>query len=243
MKNKITKKEINDIAIHNREIQFRHHSSNENLKPFELIKQGNRDSVTALRKNDEQHNVGLLSHNPLRNMRYLFVSTAAYATNYAIQGGLDSETAYNTSDIFIQRMDEMSDINDIQTLKYEMVDYFTKAVAEVKKEKIYSIVVIQCIEYIDFHLHEKITLDALAEYLDRNPSYISTLFKKEIGKTLSAYILEQKINVAKQLLNNITYSYSDISKILAFSSQSYFIHIFKKQTGLTPKEYRTICRN
>lgn len=243
MKNKITKKEINDIAIHNREIQFRHHSSNENLEPFELVKQGNHDSVTVLQKNDALHNTGLLSHNPLRNTRYLFVSTAAYATNYAIQGGLDSETAYNISDSFIQLMDEMSDINDIQSLKYEMIEYFTKTVAAVKKEKIYSIVVIQCIEYIDFHLHEKITLDSLAKHLDRNPCYISTLFKKEIGKTLSAYILEQKINVAKQLLNNINYSYSDISNILAFSSQSYFIYMFKKETGLTPKEYRTMCKN
>lgn len=243
MKNKITKKEINEIAIHNREIQFRHHSSNENLEPFELVKQGNRDSVTVLQKNDALHNTGLLSHNPLRNTRYLFVSTAAYATNYAIQGGLDSETAYNISDSFIQLMDEMSDINDIQSLKYEMIEYFTKTVAAVKKEKIYSIVVIQCIEYIDFHLHEKITLDSLAKHLDRNPCYISTLFKKEIGKTLSAYILEQKINVAKQLLNNINYSYSDISNILAFSSQSYFIYMFKKETGLTPKEYRTMCKN
>ncbi len=243
MKNKVTKKEVNDIAIHNREMQFRHHSSNENLEPFLLVKQGKRDSVAVLQKNDELHNTGLLSHDPLRNMRYLFVCTAAHATIYAIQGGLDSEMAYNISDLFIQRMDELADIKDIQSLKYEMVDYFAKEVADVKKKKIYSVIIIQCIEYIDFHLHEKITLDDLAKHLDRNPSYISTLFKKEIGKTLSAYILEQKINVAKQLLCNINYSYSDISNILAFSSQSYFISVFKKETGVTPKEYRTLCTN
>ena len=68
--------------------------------------------------------------------------------------------------------------------------------------------------------------------------YLSTKFKKETGMTLSQYIQEQKIGKAKSLLKSTDRSILEIATYLGFSSQGYFQNVFKKLTGMTPKDYR-----
>ena len=67
---------------------------------------------------------------------------------------------------------------------------------------------------------------------------LSKLFKQEMGITLSRYIRDQKINVACNMLRHLDESSLTIANYLGFSSQSHFIQVFKKSTGLTPEEYR-----
>ena len=71
-----------------------------------------------------------------------------------------------------------------------------------------------------------------------NESYLSTLFKKETGTSVSGYILSKRMEAAENMLKFSDYTYAEISSILAFSSQSHFARIFKQQTGYTPKQYR-----
>lgn len=55
-------------------------------------------------------------------------------------------------------------------------------------------------DYIDYHLHEKITIQVLAEFVDLNPNYLSTLFKKETKQTISECIEKKKIKTAENML-------------------------------------------
>jgi AraC-like DNA-binding protein len=71
-----------------------------------------------------------------------------------------------------------------------------------------------------------------------NPTYFSTLFKKEMGVTFSNYILNVKIDHAKRLLKNTNMSLISIAIELGFDNQSYFSNVFKKATNMTPKQYR-----
>lgn len=91
---------------------------------------------------------------------------------------------------------------------------------------------------IYYHLHEPIHTEILAEHVGLNRSYLSTLFKKETGQTLSQYILSKRIEAAQNMLRFSDYSYAEIAASLAFSSQSHFIRVFRAQTGYTPKEFR-----
>ena len=68
--------------------------------------------------------------------------------------------------------------------------------------------------------------------------YLSRLFKKETGVSVSAYIRSQKIDMAKNLLRFSDYSMIDIANRLSFSSQSHFIQQFREVVGMTPKKYR-----
>lgn len=101
---------------------------------------------------------------------------------------MNEEEAYNISDLYIQEMDICASVDDVKKLYKEMFITFTKRMASLQKETIFSKPIILCIDYIDYHLHEKITLQAISEFVKLNPNYLSTLFKKEVGKTISEYI-------------------------------------------------------
>ena len=73
--------------------------------------------------------------------------------------------------------------------------------------------------------------------INLSPQYISSLFKKEVGVSLSEYILKCKIDEAKYLLTHTNYSILEISTLLCFHDQSYFTKTFKRFTGITPKKY------
>jgi AraC-like DNA-binding protein len=64
------------------------------------------------------------------------------------------------------------------------------------------------------------------------------LFHRETGLTFSDYVMRQRIETAGNMLRYSDYSSTEISEILAFSSQSYFIRCFRKVYGMTPSEYR-----
>lgn len=93
-------------------------------------------------------------------------------------------------------------------------------------------------DYIYYHLNEKIRLSDLAQHVGLNTSYLSELFKKETGLTLSDYILQRRIEAASNMLRYSDYTFVEISSTLAYSTQSHFIHVFKKATGMTPRQYR-----
>ena len=93
-------------------------------------------------------------------------------------------------------------------------------------------------DYIYYHLHEKITLQTLAEAVGLTPNYLASLFKKEKGVTVQQYIRSRRIEAAKNMLLYSDYSATEISAFLAFSSASHFIRIFREETGMTPKQYQ-----
>ena len=93
-------------------------------------------------------------------------------------------------------------------------------------------------EYIYSHIKERITIEDLADSLGVSASYLSRLFKKETGISVSAYIRRQKIEMAKNLLQYSDYSVIEIANRLSFSSQSHFIQQFREVVGMTPRKYR-----
>ena len=85
---------------------------------------------------------------------------------------------------------------------------------------------------------KEITLQEVAAYAGLNPAYLSSLFKKEMEINFSDYITDKRITQAKFLLKNSNATIVDIAGTLGFQGQSYFSNVFKKYTGMTPKQYR-----
>ena len=71
-----------------------------------------------------------------------------------------------------------------------------------------------------------------------NPTYLSELFARETGTSLSQYITDKRMEAAENMLKYSEYSFSEIAQILAYRSQSHFTKVFKKHSGMTPGEYR-----
>ena len=81
-------------------------------------------------------------------------------------------------------------------------------------------------------------LDDLADEVGIAPGYLSRLFKKETGMSVSEYITVKKVETAANMLKYAEYTPSQIANILAFSSQSYFVSVFKRYMGSTPGKYK-----
>ncbi len=95
---------------------------------------------------------------------------------------------------------------------------------------------------MDANYSENITLDTLASLSHMNKYYMAHAFTKYIGVSPITYLLRKRIQEGKSLLESTTYSISQISTALGFSSQSYFAQTFKKATGKTPNQYRNECK-
>lgn len=183
--------------------------------------------------------MGKLSEDKLQNIRYHFVVTTAMIARYCVHNGMEQEKAYGLSDFYILKMDKCRTIPEISELHDTMcIDYCSK-MQIIMKQQIISKPIVLCLDYIYSHIHYRITLEELAEHLSLSPTYLSKLFKKEVGISLSSYIANTKIEKAKNLLQYSEYSISDIANYLAFSSQSHFIQVFQKRTGHTPHKYRS----
>ena len=214
---------------------------NPELEFYAKIKSGNLEEV---KEHCNKHPFvveegwGKLSKNRLQNMKYHFTITTAMLARYCIEGGLELSTSYALSDFYISKADTVTKESDITALHLLMCLDYTKRMKNMRKKKIQSRPVAQCLDYIHDHLHTRITVDVLAELTNLNPNYISRLFKKETGVTISQYIRSQKILTAQNMLIYSDYSTAEIAQILAFPNQSYFTEIFHKMTGLTPLKYR-----
>lgn len=97
-------------------------------------------------------------------------------------------------------------------------------------------------KYIATHVDEKLDLDELAGRFFLNRYYLSHYFKKETGFTVLRYVTNQKMTAAKVLLKE-GYSVTEVASRLAYNSDSHFITVFKKNTGITPKKYAQTQKN
>jgi two-component system response regulator YesN len=92
--------------------------------------------------------------------------------------------------------------------------------------------------YIRQHLDEALTLEHVASRVYTNKCYLCRMFKTVYGTTFLAYVTEQRIHRAKTLLGSTRQSVSAIATACGYSTAAYFSTIFKKETGVTPREYR-----
>lgn len=106
-----------------------------------------------------------------------------------------------------------------------------------------SLEVRACMDYVDTHILEKISLTSMAQEVGYSDHYISRKFKSETGESLVDYNNRQKVQLAKIILKDTKLSVTETSDRLAFSSPSYFSSVFKKQAGVSPAEYQQAQRD
>ncbi len=96
----------------------------------------------------------------------------------------------------------------------------------------------QVLDYIDAHLDQEIKLVDLSQLLNMSPFHFSRLFKQSIGKSPYQYLLQQRVERAKQLLKQTDRLIIDIALECGFNSHSHLSKQFRQLTGMTPKTYR-----
>ncbi|WP_080835211.1 response regulator [Cohnella massiliensis] len=101
-----------------------------------------------------------------------------------------------------------------------------------------SAVIAKIQAFIQEHLDRDLSRDDIAQSVYRNPAYLSRMFRKETGMSLTDYIVQMKMERAKRLLTETNDKISNIAEGLGYGHFSYFAKLFKKTCGVTPQEYR-----
>lgn len=97
----------------------------------------------------------------------------------------------------------------------------------------------ELIEWIRAHYDEPLTVSSLAEQFHYHPTYLTALFKKHTGYSVSAYISYIRIESAKNILcSTDTLSVREAAYLCGFDDEKYFMRLFKKLEGVTPSQYR-----
>lgn len=205
---------------------------------LDYIRAGNVDGLKKFFSNAFSIQAGRMADNTLRQTKNILIVSATLATRCAIEGGLDIESAYQLSDIYIQEGEKLQDTKELNQLQYDMLLDFTRRVAQAQIPRDTASDIYQCIQYIKQHTNQAISTSDVAACVGKSRSYLSRRFKKELGFQMNEFIMRCKLEEAKALLAYTDKSISEISSYLCFSSQAYFQNVFKKKYGITPNAYR-----
>lgn len=206
---------------------------------FNNIREGNLNyksalSAASLASSGVQIDVG----DPLRRAKNSGIIFAALSARAAIEGGLPSETAYAVQNRYTQSIEDCRNISGIAALNHQMYEDFIARVHKIRELKNISPQIRGCISYIEMHADEELSLRRLADAAGYSEYYLSRRFKAETGKSVNAFITQQRIMLAKNLLETSTLDIQEISEQLRFCSRSYFADVFRRLTGISPTQYR-----
>lgn len=95
----------------------------------------------------------------------------------------------------------------------------------------------ECIEVIHQNISSTITLPWLAKQLNLSPSYLSSLFKQKVGRSISEYIRLVRLEKVKDMIGEGRYTIAQISDIMGYCSPTYLSTEFKREYDMSPKEY------
>lgn len=173
----------------------------------------------------------------LRNAKNYCIIMNTLLRKAAERGGVHPIHLDSTSSAFATRIEQLSTLDAVSSLMAEMFRTYCRLVRK-RTMKDYSPVVQQAILSIESNLSGTLNLRTLSQSLNISGSYLSTIFKKETGHTLTDYIANRRIDKAMELLRSTRLQVQTIAQHCGIVDVHYFSRIFKRITGHTPKEYR-----
>ncbi len=153
-----------------------------------------------------------------------------------LQNESTRENAFPYSIDIAKQLSGLGSLDDILLWLDSFCEKICAMLAE-RKEKRSDKFVYMAKRYIHEHYREKLTLSEIAEHLTISPGYLSSTFSRYMNKTVSDYIAEVKIEHAKELIDSGQYLIYEIADQLGFENAYYFSKVFKKVTGMAPKNY------
>jgi YesN/AraC family two-component response regulator len=90
------------------------------------------------------------------------------------------------------------------------------------------------------NFNNNITIETVAQHVQRSTSFLSRMFKEATGTTINDYLIHLRIRRACELLRQPNYTLEDICREIGYSNVSYFNKLFKSRTGHTPGQYRLL---
>ena len=155
----------------------------------------------------------------------------------AVDAGANVKDIFLINENFNSNIDHFQNLEDLSVWVSNMLQRFISLTFEFEKVK-HADMVYKVIEFIKNNYHRHISLEEIAAISYMSKTYLSTLFKKETGYSISEYINSVRVGRAQSLLLDSELSIVEIARMCGFEDQSYFTKVFRKITGITPKKFR-----
>lgn len=241
MKRKNDMRQAVSIAFDMQEKEEPHNPYSQELREQNSIQTGNTEALRGCWEEQYDGKIGRLASDDLRNVKNIAIGVITLSSRSAIRGGVSPELAFSMADGFIRNIeDNIRDGYKVVDAIHEAQLEFTEMVRNLGGSEDYNPIVRRAKNYISMHIHSKISVSEMAEELDVNADYLSALFSRLEKKTITRYILEERLYMCENMLKYSDYSIQEISAYFSFSSQSHFTHLFKRSRGITPREYRNL---
>ena len=217
-------------------LEKRYHSEDEFL---EAVTQGNTSKAMTLIGQMSSIRITSRTDDDIRNLKNLVLTLNTLLRRTSYNAGvhpfyIDSISANYAR--FIETATTIQELNDV-------LPYMVRSYCELVKKRstsLYSAPVRQILVTVDASIDSDLSLKRFANELFLNTSYLSSLFKKETGMTLTNYVNQHRINYAKRLLKSTTLSIQSVATTVGITDIHYFTRLFRRETGLSPREYRKL---
>ena len=204
---------------------------------IEAVSKGKLHQVTAMASAVFNNGAEQRLADSLRDRKNYLIILKTLLRKAAEYGGVHPLHIHRLSSYFATQIENARTIKQSFTLQEEMIRSFCQLVKKHSLSK-YSYYVGQTITLIQYDLTADLRLKTIAEKLNVNPSYLSSLFHREYGCTLTEFINKQRIDKGITLLRLTPNPVQEIAAECGIQDVNYFIKLFKKQTGFTPNRYR-----
>lgn len=174
---------------------------------------------------------------PIRANKNMLIIFNTMLRMGAERAGVPPVQLHRISDNIAVFIERIQDLNELRAMTNRLIDEYCTLVNRHATRGL-SRPIQKAVCYIDANLDKKLNLLDISEAAGINDSHLSRQFKKETGKTVTEYINDKKIDLAKNYLTLENHSITDISILCGFENHNYFSKVFKEKTGLTPRSYQ-----
>lgn len=213
------------------------HTHDEESILYQYIEQG---EIEYLKKNYDYMYLRhpMILEEARKNEEYMAVIGISLASRAAIRGGLTSKEGFLINDIYLKKLSACRTIAEIHDLQKEASLYCAAQVRKKRQAGQCNPYVERCKKRILSSMQEMVGAGELAKETGLSMDYLSKLFKRYEGVSVTEYILNVKIEAACNMLKYSDRQVGAIADYLSFGSLSYFSRVFKRKTGMSPQQYR-----
>lgn len=215
-------------------MERRYAYENELLK---AVSQGLRHKADSMLGNMSQFAIEQRLADPVRNLKNYCIIMNTLLRKAAETGGVHPLYIDSVSSDFARRIELIGSTTAAGKLMDEMLGTYCRLV---KKHALarYSAPVRKTLACIDADLTGDLSLSSLAGTQNISSGYLSTLFKKEVGQTLTDYVNSRRVEQAAAMLRSGTLQVQTVAQYCGIPDVNYFSKLFKRYTGVSPKEFR-----
>ncbi|MBX0357767.1 AraC family transcriptional regulator [Halobacillus sp. Nhm2S1] len=200
----------------------------------ELFKNGDEEAVEEYQGLREK----IMAAKDVRQHKNQLIRWISELSYLCMEKGAPQDEIDSLCDFYINFLEARETTEDLKFLEMNILQSFLERMRNSKNRRLHSPLVERTQRYIFQNLTKDLNLKGIAETLNVNPNYLSGVFTKEKGVSITQFINQQRIKEAKELLCITHHSLMDISILLGYNSQSYFTRVFKSIVGVGPKEFR-----